>query len=127
MEWYLKVMRDNYANFSGRARRKEYWMFSLIQIPIFLLLMFLDNTLGLTIEISGQNIGYGWLYLIGGLAHFIPGLAVSIRRLHDVGKSGWFLLIILIPSIGAIWLLVLACIEGNKFENKWGPDSKSLS
>ena len=127
MEWYLKVMRDNYANFSGRARRKEYWMFSLIQIPILLLLMFLDNTWGLTIEISGQNIGYGWLYLIGGLAHFIPGLAVSIRRLHDVGKSGWFLLIILIPIIGAIWLLVLACIEGNKFENKWGPDSKSLS
>ena len=124
MEWYLKVMRDNYANFSGRARRKEYWMFYLIYLLIMILLMVIDNILGLTFEVSGQNLGYGWLYLIGGFAHFIPLFSVNIRRLHDVGKSGWFFLIGLIPILGAIWLLVLACTEGNKFENKWGPDSK---
>ena len=124
MKWYLKVMRDNYSNFSGRARRKEYWMYVLIQIPIIIVLILLDNILGLTFEVSGLDLGYGWLYLIGGLVHLIPGLALSVRRLHDVGKSGWFLLIILIPLIGGIWLLVLECKEGNKSENKWGPNPK---
>ena len=88
------------------------------------LLILLDNILGLTFEVSGLDLGYGWLYLIGGLVHLIPGLALSVRRLHDVGKSGWFLLIILIPLIGGIWLLVLECTEGNKSENKWGPNPK---
>jgi len=124
MKWYLKVMRDNYANFSGRARRKEYWMYTLMIIPIMIVLIILDNILGLTFEVSGLDLGYGWLYLIGGLVHLIPGLALSVRRLHDVGKSGWFLLIILIPLIGGIWLLVLECTEGNKSENKWGPNPK---
>ena len=125
MEWYLKVMRDNYANFSGRSRRKEYWMFTLMQIPIMVLLIILDGVLGLTFQVFEQDLGYGWLYLIGALVHLIPGLAVSVRRLHDVGKSGWFFLIILIPLIGGIWLFILSCTEGNKSENKWGPDSKA--
>ena len=124
MKWYLKVMRDNYSNFSGRARRKEYWMYVLIQIPIIIVLILLDNILGLTFEVSGLDLGYGWLYLIGGLVHLIPGIAVTARRLHDIGKSGLFLLIILIPLIGGIWLLVLECTEGNKSENKWGPNPK---
>mgnify|MGYP006108631735 FL=1 len=124
MGWYLKVMRDNYANFSGRARRKEYWMYTLMLIPIMIVLILLDNILGLTFEMLGQDLGYGWLYLIGALVHLIPGFALSIRRLHDIGKSGWFFLIILIPLIGGIWLFVLWCTEGNKSENKWGPDSK---
>jgi len=117
-------MRDNYANFSGRARRKEYWMYTLMIIPIMIVLIILDNILGLTFEVSGLDLGYGWLYLIGGLVHLIPGIAVTARRLHDIGKSGLFLLIILIPLIGGIWLLVLECTEGNKSENKWGPNPK---
>ena len=125
MEWYLKVMRDNYANFSGRARRKEYWMFALFQAIIMIVLLILDNVLGLGFDIGGIPLGYGVLYTIGALAHFIPGLAVVVRRLHDVGKSGWFYLIALIPLIGIIWLLVLMCTDGDKGDNAYGPDPKA--
>ena len=125
MEWYLKVMRDNYANFSGRARRKEYWMYVLVQSIIMIGLMILDSVLGLDFELQGISLGYGYLYLIGVIVHFIPSLAVLVRRLHDVGKSGWFYFIFLIPIIGIIWLLVLYCTEGQKQDNKWGPDPKA--
>ena len=124
MEWYLKVMRDNYANFSGRARRKEYWMFVLVQTIVMIGLMILDSVLGLDFELQGISLGYGYLYLIGLIVHFIPSLAVLVRRLHDVGKSGWFYFIFLIPIIGVLWLLVLYCTEGQKQDNKWGPDPK---
>ncbi len=125
MEWYLKVMRDNYANFSGRARRREYWMYVLVQSIIMIGLMILDSILGLDFELQGISLGYGYLYLIGVIVHFIPSLAVLVRRLHDVGKSGWFYFIFLIPIIGIIWLLVLYCTEGQKHDNKWGPDPKA--
>ena len=125
MEWYLKVMRDNYANFSGRARRKEYWMFVLVQTIVMIGLMILDSVLGLDFELKGISLGYGYLYLIGLIVHFIPSLAVLVRRLHDVGKSGWFYFIFLIPLIGVLWLLVLYCTEGQKQDNKWGPDPKA--
>tara|TARA_B100001248_G_scaffold261306_1_gene252061 strand:+ start:347 stop:724 length:378 start_codon:yes stop_codon:yes gene_type:complete len=125
MEWYLKVMRDNYANFSGRARRKEYWMFVLVQTIVMIGLMILDSVLGLDFELQGISLGYGYLYLIGLIVHFIPSLAVLVRRLHDVGKSGWFYFIFLIPIIGVLWLLVLYCTEGQKQDNKWGPDPKA--
>ena len=125
MEWYLKVMRDNYANFKGRARRKEYWMYVLVQSIIMIGLMILDSILGLDFELQGISLGYGYLYLIGVIVHFIPSLAVLVRRLHDVGKSGWFYFIFLIPIIGIIWLLVLYCTEGQKQDNKWGPDPKA--
>ena len=125
MEWYLKVMRDNYANFSGRARRKEYWMFALVQTIVMIGLMILDSVLGLDFELQGISLGYGYLYLIGLIVHFIPSLAVVVRRLHDVGKSGWFYFIFLIPLIGVLWLLVLYCTEGQKQDNKWGPDPKA--
>ena len=125
MEWYLKVMRENYANFNGRARRKEYWMFALFQFILMIVLMILDSVLGLGFDIGGIPLGYGWLYTLGALAHFIPGLAVVVRRLHDVGKSGWFYLIGLIPLIGVIWLLVLMCTDGDKGDNAYGPDPKA--
>ena len=125
MEWYLKVMRDNYANFSGRARRTEYWMFVLVQTIVMIGLMILDSVLGLDFELQGISLGYGYLYLIGVVVHFIPSLAVLVRRLHDVGKSGWFYFIFLIPIIGIIWLLILYCTEGQKQDNKWGPDPKA--
>ena len=125
MEWYLKVMRDNYANFSGRARRREYWMYVLVQTLVMIGLTILDNVLGLDFELQGISLGYGYLYLIGIIVHFIPSLAVLVRRLHDVGKSGWFYFIFLIPIIGIIWLLVLYCTEGQKEDNKWGPDPKA--
>ena len=129
MEWYLKVVRDNYLNFSGRARRKEYWMFTLVYMIILFGCTVLDNMLGTVFMMDGGalgqiSMGYGWAYTICGLVHFLPSLSLVVRRLHDVGKSGWFYLIILIPFIGFIWILILFCTEGQKEENKWGPDPK---
>ena len=130
MEWYLKVMRDNYTNFSGRARRKEYWMFTLVYVVILIGCIVLDNVLGTVFMMDAGplgeiSMGYGWAYTICGLIHFIPGLALAVRRLHDVGKSGWFYLIFLIPIIGVIWLLVLFCLEGKKEDNKYGSNPKA--
>ena len=130
MEWYLKVMRDNYVNFKGRARRKEYWMFGLVYVIILIACMILDNVLGTVFMIDAGplgeiSLGYGWLYFICNLVHFMPALGLVVRRLHDVGKSGWFYFIFLIPIIGVIWLLVLYCTEGQKQDNKWGPDPKA--
>ena len=123
-------MRDNYINFKGRARRKEYWMFTLVYVIILMGCTALDNMFGTVFMMDGGalgeiSMGYGWVYTICGLAHFLPALSLVVRRLHDVGKSGWFYLIILIPLIGIIWLLVLYCTEGKKQDNKWGPDPKA--
>lgn len=123
IEWYKKVVFENYANFSGRARRSEYWYFTLMSAIIAIILAVIDNTTGLTFG-SASN---GILGTIYGLAVLLPGLAVAVRRLHDVGKSGWFFFIILIPIIGAIWLLVLFCTDGEQGTNKYGPDPKNES
>ncbi|MCU0376541.1 MAG: DUF805 domain-containing protein [Chitinophagaceae bacterium] len=125
MKWYLKVLKD-FGNFRGRARRSEYWYFALFNFIFAIVAMLLDNLIGTTFDIEGVPIPYGYIYLLYVLAVFIPGLAVAVRRLHDVGKSGWFLLIVLIPLIGAIWLLVLYFTEGQPGENKWGPNPKSI-
>jgi len=122
MNWYLAVLKK-YATFSGRARRQEYWMFVLFNVIFAAAAAILDNVLGL----AAPEIGYGPLYGLYALATFIPGLAVAVRRLHDVGKSGWFFLIILIPLIGAIWLLVVMATEGTKGPNEYGADPKNQS
>jgi uncharacterized membrane protein YhaH (DUF805 family) len=127
MEWYLKVMKENFSNFSGRARRKEFWMWYLFYVIVLIVAVILDGVLGTGFELGyGVTSPYGWIYLIAALAHVIPGLAVSVRRLHDVGKSGWFMLISLVPIIGGIWLLVLACTDGDSSENAYGPSPKSV-
>ena len=114
MEWYLKVVRDNYANFNGRASRQEYWMFILFNFIFTIVVGFIDGFLSL-----------GFLSLLYLLAILIPGLAVLVRRLHDVNKSGWWLFIGLIPIIGAIWLLILLCTDSNPGENNYGPSPKA--
>ena len=126
-KYYLHVLRHNYSKFNGRARRKEYWMWTLSVTIIFIFAMILDNLLGLNFELMGQDLGYGWIYLIAGIAHLIPGLAVVVRRLHDVGKSGWFYFIVLIPIIGILWMLILLCSDGKKEDNKWGANPKSIN
>ena len=123
-KYYLDILTNKFADFNGRARRKEYWMWTLYCTIILLIAMVFDNLFGLTFELLGEDLGYGWLYLIFGIIQFIPGLAVVVRRLHDVGKSGWYYLIILIPLIGFIWILVLLCTDGVKEENKWGTNPK---
>jgi len=127
MEWYLKVLK-NYGDFRTRSRRKEYWMFVLFNIIFAIVAAIIDGVLGTTFKMDlgmgEQSMGYGYVYLLYALVTLVPGLAVSVRRMHDVGKSGWFLLIGLIPIIGAIWLLVLACTDGQLGPNKWGPNPK---
>ena len=115
MEWYLRVVKDNYANFNGRARRKEYWMFVLFNFLILIVVGIVDFILG-TVPL---------LYLIYCLAMLIPSVAVGIRRLHDVGKSGWWIFISLIPLIGGIWLLVLLFTDGTPGDNIYGPSPKA--
>ena len=114
MEWYLKVVRDNYAYFNGRASRQEYWMFNLFIFIFTIVVGFIDVFLSL-----------GFLSLLYLLAILIPGLAVLVRRLHDVNKSGWWFFIIFIPIIGAIWMLILLCTDGNPGENSYGPSPKA--
>lgn len=120
MKWYLKVLKQ-YADFNGRARRTEYWMYLLFNLIFAVIAAVLDNILGLKFT---PEIPYGYLYLLYALVTFLPGLAVSVRRLHDVDKSGWFLFISLIPIIGGIWLLVLYVTEGTQGRNQYGDDPK---
>lgn len=109
MNWYLAVLKK-YAEFKGRARRKEYWMFFLFNVIASIIFAVVDAALG-----SGETIGN--LY---SLAVFIPSIAVAVRRMHDVGKSGWF---ILIP----IYNLILACTDSVPGENEYGTNPKDVS
>jgi uncharacterized membrane protein YhaH (DUF805 family) len=121
MNWYLKVLKQ-YADFNGRARRKEYWMFVLFNMIFGIVAIVLDNVLGIAME----GIGYGPLFGLYMLAMIIPSIAVEVRRLHDVGKSGWMIFIALIPLIGSIWLLVLFVTDGNPGENEYGLNPKEV-
>lgn len=113
MEWYFKVLR-NYVNFQGRARRKEYWMFTLFNAIAAIIL-------GIIQAILGWHETLTELY---SLAVLLPGLAVSARRLHDTGRSFWWILIALIPLVGAIILLVFNCLDSEPGMNKYGPNPK---
>ena len=116
----MKVLK-NYVGFSGRARRKEYWMFVLFNIIFAVAAMILDNVLGL----ASKQTGYGPIYGLYILAILLPSIAVTTRRLHDIGKSGWWQLLGLIPLIGAIVLIVWAAKEGDHGDNAYGPDPKA--
>lgn len=121
MNWYLKVLKQ-YTDFNGRARRKEYWMFVLFNMIFAIVAMVLDNVLGITMA----KIGYGPIYGIYVLATLIPSLAVAVRRLHDIGKSGWMILIALIPIVGGIWLIVLLATDGKPGVNEYGSNPKEM-
>lgn len=114
MEWYIKVL-ENYAVFDGRARRKEYWMFVLVNFFISIGIGLVEGLLGL-----GQILGS--LY---GLAILIPFFAVSVRRLHDSGRTGWWVLLWLIPLLGTLVLILFFCFEGDAGDNEYGPDPLS--
>lgn len=111
---------QNYAVFSGRARRKEFWMFTLFNAIFVFIAVILDNATGL--NFYGES--YGSIYLIYNLAVLIPTIAVSVRRLHDIDKSGYFLFIGLIPLIGAVWLLILFAKDGEPNLNEYGVNPK---
>ncbi|HSG31486.1 MAG TPA: DUF805 domain-containing protein [Thermodesulfobacteriota bacterium] len=121
MNWYIEVLKK-YAVFGGRARRKEYWIFSLIHIIVCFVLTFIDSQLGL-LKDEGPGV-IGGLYI---LATLIPNIAVSIRRVHDVGKSGWWLLILFVPFIGGILLLYYLVKDSDPGQNQYGPNPKGES
>lgn len=120
MNWYLRAF-ENYVNFSGRARRKEYWFFTLFSFIFAIAAIIIDNVLGL----ASEALGYGPVYGLYVLATFLPSLSLSVRRLHDTGRSGWYLLLAFIPCIGGIILLVFALTEGDAHPNNYGPDPKA--
>jgi uncharacterized membrane protein YhaH (DUF805 family) len=124
MEWYLLVLQK-YAQFTGRSRRKEYWMFALFNAIVYLVLY----GVGLALLVAQNKLGIPLLVLCGiyALATLIPGLAVSVRRLHDTNKSGWWILIGFVPFVGGIILLVLMAIEGDPGNNLYGPNPKLLA
>ena len=122
MKWFLIVLRK-YADFTGRAQRAEYWFFTLFYLLFFLALSLVDGAAGLF------NAAYG-LGLLGGLfalAMILPSIAVSVRRLHDTSRSGWWLLISLIPLIGGIVLLVFVCLDSTPGTNAYGPNPKEAA
>jgi uncharacterized membrane protein YhaH (DUF805 family) len=119
MSWYIKVLK-NYAVFSGRARRKEYWMFVLFNFIFYVALTIIDVITGMY-----SDIGLGVLSGIYSLALFIPALAVAVRRLHDTNRSGWWLFIALVPFVGAIILLVFLATDSQPGENQYGPNPKA--
>ena len=123
MNYYADAVKK-YAQFAGRARRKEYWMFVLINAIIEFVISFVDNLAGLTISTGTSQIGI--LSLIYALFILVPSLAISVRRMHDIEKSGWVLLLGLIPIVGPIILLVYACKAGTVGENKYGADPKAV-
>ena len=114
MNWYIKCLKQ-YLDFSGRAQRMEFWMFVLFNFLISLGLAIIDYVIGL-----------GFLQPLYGLAVLIPAIAVSVRRLHDTGRSGWWLLIGLIPLIGIIILIVFYVQDSHPGDNAWGPNPKAV-
>ncbi len=113
MQWYIDVVKK-YVEYNGRARRKEYWMFTLFNFIITLVLSLIDELLGT----------WGIISIIYGLAILLPASAVCIRRLHDTNRSGWWLLITLIPLIGAIIILIFTIQDSEPGTNQYGPNPK---
>lgn len=116
MNYYIECFKK-YAEFSGRARRKEYWMFVLFNFLIGLAINLILSLIGL------PNIAL----IVGGLYNLVallPGLGVLVRRLHDTGRSGWWFLISLIPLVGIVVLLIFACCDSQPGNNAYGPNPK---
>jgi len=114
--FYYKKCLSNYVNFEGRARRKEFWMFVLANVVVSIVLSMLGGIISSWIS----NI----LSMIYSFAILLPSIAVGVRRLHDLGKSGWLYLLILIPIVGAIILIYWSAQPGQTGENEYGLDPK---
>ncbi len=124
VDYAVQTITKNYANFNGRARRKEYWGTMLVYMIVAVILSMLMN---ITFWIS-EYLSYFFVLVasIFYLATIVPIIALTVRRLHDVDKSGWWYFISLVPLIGGIWLLILLCTEGTRGENQFGADPKML-
>ena len=122
-KYFIEVFTKNFANFNGRARRKEYWMFFLISALISIVLTLLDILLG-TYSVEYEAGLFSGLY---SLLILIPSIAVVVRRLHDTDRSGWWILISLIPLIGVIVLFVFMCLDSQPGTNRFGVNPKEAA
>ena len=122
MSWYIVALKK-FAVFQGRARRKEYWYFVLFNVIIGFVLAFIDGLIG-TYDMVTR---IGFLSVLYSLAVLVPGVAVSVRRLHDTGRSGWWILINFIPIIGVIVFLILTVRDSQPQENQYGPNPKEVA
>ncbi|MEU1270317.1 DUF805 domain-containing protein [Streptomyces sp. NPDC005799] len=118
MSWFLEVLKK-YAVFSGRARRKEYWMYTLFVAIIYVVLSVLS--------VATKSSAFSILLVIFWLAILLPSLGVGVRRLHDTGRSGWWLLFGIVPLVGGITLLVFTCLDSEPGPNKYGPNPKEAA
>ncbi len=123
MSYYLTVLKK-YAVFQGRARRAEFWWFALFNFIFNMALQMLFGPVVMTVE-EGTASPLAFIPVLYILVLIIPTIAVGVRRLHDTGRSGWFILIGLIPVVGAIVLIVFYAQEGNQADNQYGPDPKA--
>ncbi len=119
MNWYIEVLKK-YTEFSGRSRRKEYWYFVLFNFIVSIVLIGVDSMVG-TLNSEG---GYGVFSTIYSIAVLLPTIGVGIRRLHDIGRTGWWLLIGLLPLIGFIVLIIFFVKDSQPGENQYGPNPK---
>jgi uncharacterized membrane protein YhaH (DUF805 family) len=123
IEWMTLPLK-RYADFSGRSRRKEYWMFVLGVFIAAIVLGIVEGVAGL----SGMVLGvYGPLTTLLLVGIIVPSIAVQVRRFHDQDKSGWFVLLALVPFIGGLAVLVFMCLEGTKGPNRFGADPKDAT
>ncbi|PRD48791.1 DUF805 domain-containing protein [Sphingobacterium haloxyli] len=121
MDWFLKTLKENYANFDGRARRKEFWLFVLFSWLIYVALSIVAGILAYISSVLG-----GLVYIVVGLVSLgllIPSLAVGVRRLHDTGCPTWYIIFAFIPLIN-LYFLYLMIKEGDNGPNEFGPDPK---
>ncbi len=122
MKYFLYCLQ-HYAEFNGRARRSEYWYFVLFNLVISFVIGFTFGVIAGLLDMPAlANLAYLW-----SLAMFIPGLAVSVRRLHDIGRSGWWLFLSLIPLVGAIILIIWYCTDSQPGANQYGSNPKEMN
>jgi len=122
MNWYIEVLKK-YAVFTGRAQRAEYWYFALFNLLIMIALTVVDSLLGTYNPAAGLGLFSG----IYALAVLLPGIGVAIRRLHDTSRTGWWVLLALIPVIGPIVLIIFFIMDSTPGENQYGPNPKGLT
>ena len=121
MDLVLKCVTEKYATFSGRAQRQEFWLYVLAYLILYLIALAVDFSAG-TFDLEME---LGLFTGLLGLALLIPGLGVTVRRLHDTNRTGWWILISFVPLIGVIVMLVFCCLKGTAGENRFGEDPLS--
>ena len=123
MYWYIHALK-NYFNFSGRARRKEFWMFTLFYTIFVLVVAFLDSMLGSARSMEEALDLKGFFSFIYALAMLVPSISVAVRRLHDTNRSGWWILISLVPVVGIFMLLFFMVLNSDEGFNRFGSSPK---